>query len=494
MPQGAGVGDPRLGAMVRLYGQTDESPFSVHLGAQVFIPLHTQDDPNPSTRSDEGVRFLSKLVLAGYSHHVRWAFNGGLLYRPLAQLGGPDPAAVTTGSELQLGASLYYTDKGRRFAIGPEAVMATLISPNYVFQQGATSLEVLLGLHYHLAKVVMLSLGGGVGILHQAGTPDGRFLFRIAYAPLSRPAPACAEPAKMEPPLDRDHDGVPDAEDRCPELAAGDHPDPARPGCPLPDSDGDGVYDHEDLCPTIPAGAHPDPQRKGCPLSDRDGDGVYDPEDLCPDTPAGPHPDPQRPGCPMADSDGDGIPDSEDQCPNVPAGDKPDPERKGCPLIDRDHDGVPDASDACPDVPGVKSSDPKQNGCPALIEVTQGEIKIKQEVLFGAFSAKILPESLPVLLAVAQTLRDNPQIKKIEVQGHTDNEGDLKRNMDISQRRAVSVAQFLWDHGVDPDRLMPKGYGPTRPIADNHTHEGRVQNRRVQFVILNPPPAGTPNR
>lgn len=134
LPQGAGAGDPRLGAMVRLYGQADESPFSIHLGTQVFFPLHTQDDPSPSTRSDQELRLLAKLVLAGYSHRVRWAFTSGLLYRPLVQLGSPDQAGVTAGSEMQIGASIYYADKQRRFSVGPEAVLATLISPNRRFQ------------------------------------------------------------------------------------------------------------------------------------------------------------------------------------------------------------------------------------------------------------------------------------------------------------------------------------------------------------------------
>jgi outer membrane protein OmpA-like peptidoglycan-associated protein len=353
-------------------------------------------------------------------------------------------------------------------------------------------LEVLLGAHYHLAKQVMIGAAGGLGLLHQPGTPDGRFLLRVAYAPLMRHGRKHAAAPQSGPPADRDRDGVPDPQDQCLDLAAGEHPDPARPGCPLADSDGDGVFDNEDRCPTVPAGSHPDPQRKGCPAGDQDNDGVVDTEDQCPSMAAGPHADPQRPGCPVADSDGDGVLDNEDQCPSVPAGPHADPARKGCPLPDRDGDGIADGQDACPDKPGIASADPKRNGCPALVEVTQGELKINQEVFFVTFQAKILPESAAVLQAVAQTLRDNPQIKRVEVQGHTDKNGSAKRNLDLSQRRASHVMQFLVDNGVARGRLVAKGYGDTRPIADNNTPAGRDQNRRVQFVILDPKDAGQP--
>ena len=168
----------------------------------------------------------------------------------------------TAGSELQLGASLYYADKERRFAVGPEAVMGTIVLPNQAFQPEATSLEVLAGFHYNIAHVLQLGAAGGVGLLRQPGTPDGRALLRLAYAPLVKPV------------KDADKDGVPDEQDLCPDVAAGTRPDPERKGCPLTDADGDGIFDSEDLCPKTAAGPHPDPGKRGCPAMDSDSDGV----------------------------------------------------------------------------------------------------------------------------------------------------------------------------------------------------------------------------
>ena len=179
---------------------------------------------------------------------------------------------------------------------------------------------------------------------------------------------------------------------------------------------------------------------------DRDGDGVFDGEDQCPDTAKGDHPDPARPGCPAGDRDGDGVHDPEDRCPDEPKGAYPDPARPGCPLSDRDHDTVPDAVDACPDQPGAPSPDPKKNGCPGLVEVKDGQIVIMQPVFFATDKDQILKQSFPVLQSVADALKVSVQIKKVRVEGHTDDRGKEAHNIDLSDRRAKSVLQWLVQH------------------------------------------------
>jgi hypothetical protein len=111
---------------------------------------------------------------------------------------------------------------------------------------------------------------------------------------------------------------------------------PARPAQPFAfkvvDSDHDGVTDDADQCPDVPAGRHPDPFRPGCPENDEDQDGIPDSDDRCPLIAAGDHPDKARPGCPFVDSDGDGIPDADDHCPDKPGPSSPDSLRNGCPV------------------------------------------------------------------------------------------------------------------------------------------------------------------
>lgn len=505
---GVGVGDPRFGVSVRIIGQPDRSPISLSIAGQIWVPLRKFSSTLAPTENDQEVRVLPKLILAGYGSHIRWSFTGGFLYRPQAHLGIIGPEGSTAGSEIQLGAAISYADQERRFAIGPEAAFATLVIPNNAGQPDATSLELLLGAHYNIASQVQLGLAGGVGLLRQPGTPDFRALFRVAYAPIKKLAvdrdkdgildkeDACPDEPGVRtdqastngcPPRDRDRDGIVDAEDLCPDTPQGEHPDPQKRGCPAADKDADGVFDLEDLCPDMPQGEHPDPQRKGCPAADKDGDGVFDFEDQCLDIPQGAHPNPEKKGCPDGDKDSDAAYDHEDLCPEVPAGHKPDPKKKGCPLPDRDNDTVVDLEDACPDQPGAPSSDPQKNGCPALITIRDGKLNILQAVFFATNKDTILKKSFPLLQSVADALKVSVQIKKVRIEGHSDDRGKRDYNIALSDRRAKSVMQFLIQHGIAPERLEAQGIGPDQPIADNKTAKGRATNRRVDFVIIDPP-------
>ena len=161
-----------------------------------------------------------------------------------------------------------------------------------------------------------------------------------------------------------------------------------------------------------------------------------------------------------------------------------DPKTNGCPPPppDRDGDGILDAEDACPDAAGPKSDDPKQNGCPAA-RIEAGEIKILQQVKFKTASARILPESDAILTAVADILKEHPEITKVRVEGHTDNRGGAAYNQGLSRQRAASVVKWLTGHGIDRARLASQGFGDTRPIEPNATEEGRRNNRRVEFHI-----------
>jgi outer membrane protein OmpA-like peptidoglycan-associated protein len=119
-----------------------------------------------------------------------------------------------------------------------------------------------------------------------------------------------------------------------------------------------------------------------------------------------------------------------------------------------------------------------------LVTVGAKEIVIKQQIQFAVDSAKILPASTGLLNEIADVLIKNPRIRKLEVQGHTDNTGLEDKNQRLSEDRANAVASWLSAHGVAADRVSAKGYGSTKPIAPNVTEMNRARNRRVQFVIL----------
>ena len=299
---------------------------------------------------------------------------------------------------------------------------------------------------------------------------------------------------------DSDRDGFFDDEDVCIREAAGERPDAQRAGCPLPvpvpvaapaiDTDGDRIVDTSDLCPAVPAGERPDPTRRGCPLADADSDGVFGEEDLCPAIAAGPRPDPTRRGCPDADDDGDGVPNSTDVCPTEHHDVylSPDPARLGCPIADRDHDTVPDATDRCPDVAGAPSPIARRNGCPGLLSVERNRIRILEPLLFATGSDTVLPRSRAILAALAHAMRVTPRIRRLTLEGHTDDVGTHVDNRELSARRANSVMQWLIAHGVEATRLEARAMGETDPTAGGSSEDAREQNRQVDFLVTDPAP------
>jgi len=129
------------------------------------------------------------------------------------------------------------------------------------------------------------------------------------------------------------------------------------------------------------------------------------------------------------------------------------------------------------------------NGCPTgtphqLAVVTATEIRIGERIQFATGSADLLGDSQPVLSAVQRLLDEHPEIRKLRVDGHTDDTGDASFNDDLSRRRAAAVLRWLVEHGVDEERLTSEGFGSSKPIATNLTEQGRLENRRVAFTIV----------
>ena len=112
------------------------------------------------------------------------------------------------------------------------------------------------------------------------------------------------------------------------------------------------------------------------------------------------------------------------------------------------------------------------------------KIEIEDQIQFATWKAVILEESFETLDKVASTLEGHPELTLVEIQGHTAKANQPKKTRRLSQERAEAVRKYLMSRGVDGDRLVARGYGEDRPLADNETEEGRSQNRRVEFVVL----------
>lgn len=263
--------------------------------------------------------------------------------------------------------------------------------------------------------------------------------------------------------LDCDGDGVVNSKDDCPRTPAGVRVDLL--GCEL-DADGDGVTDGRDHCPDTAAGASVDAQ--GCEL-DTDGDGVTDSEDHCPGTPVGAGVD--QKGCEL-DSDGDGVTDSNDRCADTRDGASVDV--TGC-ILDSDGDGVLNSADLCPTTsPGVEVD---MTGCEHAQPI------LLRGVNFHHDTADLTQDARGILDGVARTLLSYPGIR-LEVAGHTDSNGDDAYNLDLSQRRAEAVCDYLISKGVNADMLGAHGYGEERAVESNATAAGRAENRRVELLRL----------
>jgi len=102
---------------------------------------------------------------------------------------------------------------------------------------------------------------------------------------------------------------------------------------------------------------------------------------------------------------------------------------------------------------------------------------------FETGKAAILPDSENVLGEIVKMLQHNPDVK-LSVEGHTDNVGAVARNQTLSEKRAQAVVAWLTAHGVPAARLSAKGWGQSKPVADNATDDGRAKNRRVELVKM----------
>jgi outer membrane protein OmpA-like peptidoglycan-associated protein len=119
----------------------------------------------------------------------------------------------------------------------------------------------------------------------------------------------------------------------------------------------------------------------------------------------------------------------------------------------------------------------------AVKEESRGTvITLPGNVLFTTGQATLLPAAQEKLNQVADALK-NQEDHKIVVEGHTDSQGSEASNMDLSQRRAQSVRDYIVSRGVTSDKVSAVGIGQNRPVADNRTVEGRAQNRRVEIIV-----------
>ncbi len=119
---------------------------------------------------------------------------------------------------------------------------------------------------------------------------------------------------------------------------------------------------------------------------------------------------------------------------------------------------------------------------PSITKIEENKFRLNN-IFFKVGEANLTEESTVQLNDLLKNLQENTAMK-IRLEGHTDNVGDPEKNKRLSIERAYNMREYLIGKGMAGNRILIKGYGDTKPIADNSTEEGRKQNRRVEFVIL----------
>lgn len=415
-----------------------EADFRLGFGGAFFVPSGTfshaaSDDSASLYLYATGEQALGPLLVTG---------SVGPHFRPLVGIGGQD-SRLDVGSEVRLTGGVFL-DLHDRFRVGGEVNGSVSFDDDEAgdsmfLRQSTTPFEWLGSVRLGLGKSgrTFARASAGTRFTNGYGAPDLRVMVSlgrwVSFGDLlpEDKTRSPGEPTVLSPPepeLDTDRDGYPDTIDACPQQPE--------------DGEEPGPYD-------------------GCPAeSDRDDDGVFDADDECPDSPEDPDGIADQDGCPERDADGDGVPDETDVCPLRPGPYFGDPSRDGCPAA------------AQPPPPEAK-----------VVVDEEGQLRLLEPIRFATGTADIQPSSYALLDDVALVLQERPGAR-MAVHGHTDSQGSIEFNVGLSRRRAQAVAQYLVDHGIVAERLEAEGFGPSRPVADNTTEQGRARNRRVEFKLL----------
>ena len=434
------VGDLRIVPKWRFYHDPDRG------GLALAVVVTAPTGKASSMQGNRALTLEPKVAFDWrFNQRIRMGLNLGYIVRNMGSLvkGQQKLANVDVGNELTYGAALELTAVLNHLSFIGEVFGKMAADTKSALNVETVPLEGLIGPRWHIGRGHALTAAAGMGLTDGYGSPTARVVLGYTYSPPR-------------------------------------------------DTDGDGCYDVDDPCPLDPEDVDGFEDSDCCPDADNDKDGICDPwvadkrladkykatcrgRDQCPDIPEDFDGFEDEDGCPDPDNDKDKICDP--WVMEKGLADKYKTECQGrdqCPMIPENYNGYQD-DDGCPD----------QLPEPPKAKIEGKKIIILEPVLFYFDKTVIKPESSPVLNAVVKVLNDNPQIRKIRIEGHTDSSGSDAYNMELSSGRAKAIYTYLIEHGIAPDRLTYQQFGKRRLLVYPEKGPTDTQkNRRVEFIII----------
>jgi outer membrane protein OmpA-like peptidoglycan-associated protein len=514
--EGAAMGDLRLQLKSFIYG-FDKNQHNLAASVLLTFPVFHWAGQDDMFTGDQSVNIWPRLI-----YEFRWrgltaAANVGFL----ARVAESQFLSTEISHAFTWGAGGSYKVVG--FGQWSMDVMAEIWGRNGLTDElDANPVEVDLAVRFRMGLGLSLYAGGGAGLIKAVGSPKFRVFAGVQFSPAWEDKDEDGVPDYQDkcpgqkedkdgfqdedgcPDEDNDKDGIKDADDKCPDKAEDYDRFEDKDGCPEPDNDGDGIPDKQDNCPMDKGPA----KDKGCPANmlDADGDGVQDNQDKCKDQPEDKDGFQDEDGCPDPDNDGDGVPDEHDKCPGKAEDKDGNADADGCPDPDDDGDGVCDdnptiqrdaakyrsiclGKDKCPGKMETINGVDDLDGCPDRgkemvkldLQATgayKGRFLLTRRFAFkDPYSAELTDQNKSVLRQLAHILRLRAAriIKKVAIAAFTDRTKKGDAGINITKAQAEAIREYLIEQGVEKDRLVAVPAGYSSPVC---TKRYRVRRRR----------------
>src|SRR5882724_8859722 len=430
-----GLGDMRIEAKAQIATLGDDDQYSLAASGGLTLPT-SKSVSDAAYLGDKSVTGRIKAIGMVSLGKVRAAANLGLLFR-----GTSYAFATQLGHQMLYGAAASY-DLDHRIELILELFGRSGLGAFDQFYTDVNPFEVDVAGRWGVTSMVSVLAGGGKGLGTGIGSPQLRLFAGVQFNPDFR---------------DRDHDGVYDLDDKCPDQPEDRDGFQDNDGCPDLDNDNDGIPDAADKCPNEPEDLDQFEDEDGCPDLDNDKDGIPDLNDACPNAAEDGKGKRPHDGCPSTaeDSDGDGVPDAVDKCPDDPEDRDGFQDDDGCPDLDNDNDGIPDGFDSCPNEPEDADGFQDEDGCPdpgaEIVHLLPAKIAVDDRIAFGgskAGKAVLKDSSARNVGLVALVMKGHTEIKKLRVEVYA--EGVSKNE---TQARADAIKEALVARGVDAGRV-----------------------------------------